>query len=859
MKRNLWLFLLIEFVFSHVGYSQPSSWPASGDGSAGNPYTISNLENLRWIAENNGRWAHHYIQTNDIDATATGQGGDWGTEGWSPIGNFLTAFTGSYNGQDNSISGLFINRPATDLTGFFGNMRGQIRNLRIINADITGYNEVGILTGNCGDGGSLSGCFTSGDVNAEGDKVGGCIGWLMSGTSVINSGTSANVSKSNETNDIGGFVGYCIGNFLVSDCYAVGSVINTEPYYGGGFVGRINDNQMQGRVRRCFSSGYINNEFGGFAGDITGYPPIRCFWDIQTSQAGYSAGGSGKTTAEMKNIQTFTDLSNDAWDFIGNYYLDYGTYEIWNLDETTNSGYPFLSWQTHAWTGSQSVDWDDPDNWLSGSLPNSNSTVSISLATNNPQLYESSATCKNLIISSQNYLHVLGSQLTVSETLVNNGNENNLILEIEVGYNWGTIIHHTPGVPASFSHTINEAQWSTWDDGWHLLSSPTTGSPVSAWHTPGPGVPMEGDFYSWDEANNLWINRTSAGGILNPGFENDFLEGKGYLVAVKNSISEFFTGELNSVDVITPVFTKEKDGWNLAGNPFPCSIRWNDGNWNLTGFGGVAQVWKEQAKDYVELEANSIIPPCQGFMVYRTEESSQALTIPQASRTHELVDWYKHGNSKNRIVLIAHDSLGASYKRAVINTNPAASTAFDPEHDALLLSGFAPRFYSIAHDSRLSVNSLPAIDQETVIPLGFVKNNSNRFSIELAENIEGFQILLVDTKTGKEHHFSNGRYYFSSEESDPPNRFFIKFLRVGVCEIPDRKTMAVWTYDNILYVNQKNDNFQLEIFDIHGQCVQSSTLSGSGVKQLSLSSFSRGIYLIRLTNEQGTMIKKIQI
>ena len=65
------------------------------------------------------------------------------------------------------------------------------------------------------------------------------------------------------------------------------------------------------------------------------------FWDTETSGQATSDGGTGKTTAEMKDIATF---SGAAWDI----YAVGGPSErdpahIWNIvdDET----YPFLSWQ----------------------------------------------------------------------------------------------------------------------------------------------------------------------------------------------------------------------------------------------------------------------------------------------------------------------------------------------------------------------------------------------------------------------------------------------------------------------------------------------------------------------------------
>jgi len=63
------------------------------------------------------------------------------------------------------------------------------------------------------------------------------------------------------------------------------------------------------------------------------------FWDIQTSGQTISAGGTGKTTAEMKTRSTFTDA---GWDFVGE--TENGTEDIWWILE--GKDYPHLWWET---------------------------------------------------------------------------------------------------------------------------------------------------------------------------------------------------------------------------------------------------------------------------------------------------------------------------------------------------------------------------------------------------------------------------------------------------------------------------------------------------------------------------------
>jgi hypothetical protein len=93
-------------------------YPFAGNGTSGDPYQISDLSELRELSESSSLWDKHFIQTADIDASATSS---WnGGEGFSPIGNGTTMFTGSYDGDEFEIDGLFINRTSTGKIGLFG-------------------------------------------------------------------------------------------------------------------------------------------------------------------------------------------------------------------------------------------------------------------------------------------------------------------------------------------------------------------------------------------------------------------------------------------------------------------------------------------------------------------------------------------------------------------------------------------------------------------------------------------------------------------------------------------------------------------------------------------------------------------
>jgi hypothetical protein len=119
---------------------------------------------------------------------------------------------------------------------------------------------------------------------------------------------------------VGGLVGGNVGT--ITDCYSAGSVVG----YGivGGLVGG-----NEGIITVCYSAGSVdgNNYVGGLVGRNYEGTVSDSFWDIRTSDCNTSAGGTPKTTSEMKTINTFTEA---GWDFV----------EIWGIGE--NQTYPYL-------------------------------------------------------------------------------------------------------------------------------------------------------------------------------------------------------------------------------------------------------------------------------------------------------------------------------------------------------------------------------------------------------------------------------------------------------------------------------------------------------------------------------------
>ncbi|MCD4817628.1 MAG: T9SS type A sorting domain-containing protein [Candidatus Cloacimonetes bacterium] len=196
--------------------------------------------------------------------------------------------------------------------GMFGYTNGAtFENLGITNINISGHNGVGGFIG-ISNNSIINNCYSTGYVNGH-RSVGGFVGEIWECSNLYN-----NYSK----------------------------MIVDGNYYVGGMVGLNNNSTMS----NCYSMGSVSgiDDIGGLVGinwDTTTYS--NCFWDIESSWQIGSAGGTGKTTAEMQNVATYTDLSTVGldfpWDFVNNPFDDTGNENYWDIDGVNNDGYPFLT------------------------------------------------------------------------------------------------------------------------------------------------------------------------------------------------------------------------------------------------------------------------------------------------------------------------------------------------------------------------------------------------------------------------------------------------------------------------------------------------------------------------------------
>ncbi len=268
--------------------------------------------------------------------------GDWCVGGL--VGINWGSVINSYS--DSTVSG------SDQVGGLVGGNGGSVSN-SYSTGIVSGDRHVGGLVGACN--GPVSNSHFTGSVSGE-SRIGGLVGGI-GGTTLSNSYSDGSVTGSDQ---VGGLGGYSYGT--VSRCYSGGSV--TGDSYTGGLIGfnreTVSDScssanvtggwlagglvgQNRGAVSKSYSAGAVTGDvdIGGLVGRNYEGTVSNSFWDTETSGQSTSDGGTGKNTAEMQDITTF---SGAIWDIIEVANPDSRDAScVWNIVD--NMTCPFLSWQ----------------------------------------------------------------------------------------------------------------------------------------------------------------------------------------------------------------------------------------------------------------------------------------------------------------------------------------------------------------------------------------------------------------------------------------------------------------------------------------------------------------------------------
>ena len=286
-NRLFTMLLLVMAILMPYGGAWAQTPPSSGNGEVDSPYIITTAEELKWFRDEVNRGRNNIcakiadnVEVIDMSTVCHAADKSQNLEevSWEPIGNTTNQYMGTFDGNNKTITNLYINanQKYSGLFGYTG--ENTIKNLTFEYANVTNTGVfTGILVGyantstlqnikisnTCqmkggedytgGIAGRLDGnaynCVNYATVQGIED-VGGLFGFFArTGNSIT---ACANYGKVTASSQIaGGLVGYFYSG-TIQDCANYGDVKGTERVAGmAGFVNK-------GKIQNVFSYGCIS-------------------------------------------------------------------------------------------------------------------------------------------------------------------------------------------------------------------------------------------------------------------------------------------------------------------------------------------------------------------------------------------------------------------------------------------------------------------------------------------------------------------------------------------------------------------------------------------------------------------------
>ena len=258
-------------VLGRAGGAWAQTKPSSGNGEVDSPYIITTAEELKWFRDEVNRGRNNIcakiadnVEVIDMSTVCHAADKSQNLEevSWEPIGNTTNKYMGTFDGNNKTITNLYINANQ-EYSGLFGyTFISTIKNLTFVNANVTNTNSfTGILVG-YGYGGTYQNIMTSTSCEVNGGDVTGGIAGKLAG----NAYNCVNYATVQGKEQVGGLFSSYDSSTSITACANYGKVTASSQWVGG-LVGYFNS----GTIQDCANYGDVKgaNRVGGMAGFVS--------------------------------------------------------------------------------------------------------------------------------------------------------------------------------------------------------------------------------------------------------------------------------------------------------------------------------------------------------------------------------------------------------------------------------------------------------------------------------------------------------------------------------------------------------------------------------------------------------------
>lgn len=304
---------------------ETKSEPA-GSGTQASPYQIESGEQLAWLADTVNKaksGTKFYAElTDNIDL---------GEFSFTPIGKEFHEFSGTFDGNGYTISGLNVS--GVNYAGLFGVVKDATIKSVVVKGAVSGTSDAGGIVGYAKSGAvTIENCGNEAVVTSTGGYAGGVLGKTFAAATIEKSYNSGTITSGERAGGIAGFAGGSSGSMTITNCYNIGTIVSSG-YAAGIYSGSSNF------VSKCYNGGAVTGKNETQTGEITSTPTnmqTDCFY-----LTGKNDGTDKKTNAVGRSA-----LQAEVLEKLGT--------DNWKLFRGVNNTMPLLKWQpdhTEAATG----------------------------------------------------------------------------------------------------------------------------------------------------------------------------------------------------------------------------------------------------------------------------------------------------------------------------------------------------------------------------------------------------------------------------------------------------------------------------------------------------------------------------
>ena len=828
-----------------LGSGRSNSWLSNADVSGctvtdGYVTSVNSAAGLAYLAKDVASGKNYAGKAVSLTADINLSG-----HNWEPFGSgscSSCSFSGTFDGQGHTITGLTLGAFPYENVGLFGHVTGTVKNV-VINGSVTGSGatNLGGIAGNL-DGGTIYNCMVQGTPTG-GTNLGALVGNITSGTvencfaisdaPLCGSGTVTNcyVRKASGGTDSNMGTATNVGE---SGSTSGAFTETVTPY-----LYRHDDNKVGSAALLTLLNQWV---------DAQSTPTDLAHW-TRTCASPINGDYPLLKFDGMKCVGT-KNGSNDVLTYGDSLNLMLGTHNasgdnifFWGTEGSTDS-------PVNTGNGSATVYFDE-DAALIHTSAITNAYVGITLKDAAWHMFSPAISSAPLGIDYDGDEHV---------------------------YNYGT----APQEYAFYPEATADGYFPSTDFG----DEPYYG---------------DYDYYSYYEPEYHWINfkRNSPShwhedidqnikyhwdnnpdNALSLGNETTLKPGKGYLLGIKTDTYLQSHGTLNpsdgNSDVVFPVTMKSewRTGYNLIGNPyqayldFDAFVDFNSGSgkiWNkassayyLMIYGGAYHRYLYGASSN-QLQAPRCLHPHQGFMVISENDNINAIFQNGMRKLSDAVSAPFRGEASidyPLINLIATDEEGKGDILTVELGRPevgGAPKAYDLHTGkGCLYVNYEDKDYAIAFTQPGigEVGVRFAADEEANFTMTWDMENGEFSYVHLIDNMMGIDIDCLNAN----------EYRFTARPSDYKSRFRLVFDYTGieepeVSEPVEGPTTFAFLMNNELVVNGEG---QLQMFDLTGRLVMSANTYGTQ-SSVALPEISKGMYVLRINGKNGIKTQKIVI